>query len=93
MDEPILRALQEWSCLESRFHRARRDDSESGQAQVELVEKETELLGMRAHTNDGALLHLSFCATFIEQNCSDRSILAMGAIRHAINVLRRSQVA
>ncbi len=91
MDKTIFITLEEWARLESIHHWAARDSCEAGQRQTELAEKENELLAMRAQTKDEALVHLRFCATFIEQNCSDRSILAMGAIRHSINVLSWAQ--
>ncbi len=91
MDKKLLLTLEEWTRLESSLHRARRDGCEAGRHQAELAEKESEILEMRAPTKRAALVHLRFCATFIEQNCGDRSILAMGAIRHAINVLSRGQ--
>ncbi len=91
MGKTLLLALEQWTRLESSLHRARRDGSEAGERQAEIAEKESQILEMRAQTNHEALMHLRFCATFIEQNCGDRSILAMGAIRHAINVLSRGQ--
>ncbi len=91
MGKTLLLTLEEWTRLESSLHRARRDGCEADQRQAELAEKESELLEMRAQTNHEALIHLRFCATFIEQNCGDRSILAVDAIRHAINVLSRAQ--
>ncbi len=87
MEKTFYMTLQEWARLESSLHRARRDGCETGQRQAELAEKESEILEMRAPTKDAALVHLRFCATFIERNRGGRSILATGAIRHAINVL------
>ncbi len=87
MDKTILMILEEWARLESIHHWAERGSCEAGERQTKLTEKENELLAMRTQTKDEALVHLRFCATFVEQNCGDRSVLAMSAIRHAINVL------
>ncbi len=84
MYETIFVTLEEWARLESIHHWAEHGSCEAGERQMELAKKENELLAMRAQTQDEALVHLRFCATFIEQNCGDRSILAMGAIRHSI---------
>lgn len=88
MDTPIFRALDEWGRLESEHYKIK---SEKGAEAAELAflsvrAKAAEILKMRAQTRDGALAHLRFCATCLEQNGLNCH-LAATAIRNAVSIL------